>query len=76
MKPSATSKSTWPPCTPQTGSASKLNAAGVIRTIGNNIYYNTNAFVIQPGGQIVSDGQNRMGGNANTGAPNASIALQ
>ncbi len=48
---------------------------GIIRISGNNIYNNTAAIAIGPGGKLQSDGTNKHG-NSNGGAqvPNASFA--
>jgi len=57
---------------------SALNAASgaTIRTIGNNIFNNTAAFLIAAGGTIATDQQNRVDGNGGAQVPNAVLTLQ
>ena len=65
--------------TTMANNSAALTAAGsgaTIRSIGNNIFNNTSAFVFSGGGIIASDGQNRTGGNTNGQDANASVALK
>jgi hypothetical protein len=58
--------------------ATALNASAsgaTIRSIGNNIFNNTNAVLIAPGATVATDGQNRSGGNTSTQAPNATVTF-
>ena len=59
------------------GAALSVTASGsTIRSIGNNIFNNTSAFVFSGGGIIASDGQNRTGGNTFGQDANASVTLK
>jgi hypothetical protein len=51
-------------------------SGATIRSLGNNIFNNTSAFVFSAGGIIASDGQNRTGGNTNGQDANASVTLK
>src|SRR6185295_7807545 len=64
--------------TTMANNATALNASAsgaIIRSIGNNIFNNTNAVLIAAGATVATDGQNRSGGNATNTAPNTSVSL-